>query len=151
MKDSYLRMIRSMPGGWGAMCGALGMSRVALENRIYERKGQSVLVETAMLMQSFSGTTHFAHAVAVDSGGAFVKLPADLSLENDALMAKFQSLYVELGKFSQTFAAATADDKIDRRERSLLEADGARIHKVLAELMALTFRVYCSRSDSEAA
>ena len=56
MRKAYLSMIRAFPGGWDAMAGALGMSRDALENRIYERKGQSVLVETALQMQQFSSS-----------------------------------------------------------------------------------------------
>ncbi len=143
IKESYLATIRAMPGGWSAMCGALMMSRDAVENRIYERKGQGLLVETALLMQSFSGTTHFAEAVASASGGTFVKLPADLSAGNDVLMHKFQQLYAELGRFSQDFTNATADDVIDKAERKMLEADGERLHRVMAELMALCFRVYC--------
>lgn len=133
------------------MCGAIAMSRDALENRIYERKGQSVLVETAMNLQSFSGTTHFAEAVATASGGAFVKLPADLSDENEALLSKFQTLYAELGQFSHDFSRATADDHIDAGERKVLEADGARIHKVLSELMAITFRIYCPNAGAAGA
>ncbi|UOD30719.1 hypothetical protein INH39_02945 [Massilia violaceinigra] len=149
LRESYLAMIKAMPGGWGAMCGALAMTRDAVENRIYERKGQSVLVETALAMQSFSSTTLFAESVAVASGGTFVKLPDDLSGGNDILMQKFQQLYAELGRFSQDFAAATEDDIIDKTERRMLEADGARLHKVMAELMALSFRIYCPNGGVE--
>lgn len=131
------------------MCGALAMSRDAVENRVYERKGQGVLVETALAMQSFSGTTLFAEAIATASGGTFVKLPADVSGKNDILMNKFQELYTELGQFSKDFAEATADDVIDKGERKMLEADGARLHKVVAELMGLTIRIYCPNGGQE--
>ncbi|HEY9147039.1 MAG TPA: YmfL family putative regulatory protein [Thiobacillus sp.] len=146
IRQSYLAMIRAFPGGWDAIVGALGMSRDALENRIYERKGQGVLVETALQIQKFSDTTHFAAAVATASGGTFVKLPTDLSDANEALLSKFQALYAELGTFSAHFSSATADDHIDAGERKVLEADGARIHKVLSELMAITFRIYCPQA-----
>jgi hypothetical protein len=140
-------MIKAFPGGWDAIVGALGMTRDALENRIYERKGQGVLAETALQMQKFSDTTFFAEAVATASGGVFLKLPGDLSNDNEALMGKFQSLYVELGQFSKDFAEATADDLIDKRERATLEAGAARTHKVLAELLALTLRIYTPHGD----
>ena len=42
-------MIRAFPVGWDAMAGALGMSRDALENRIYERKGQSAAQRARIL------------------------------------------------------------------------------------------------------
>lgn len=143
VREAYLAMIKAMPGGWGAMCGALAMTRDAVENRVYERKGQGVLVETALAMQSFSGTSMFAEAIATASGGTFVKLPDDLGEENEVLMLKFQKLYAELGQFSADFTAAVADEKIDGAERRKLEADGARLHKVVAELLALIIRIYC--------
>lgn len=143
IRKSYVEMIKAMSGGWGAMCGALAMTHAALENRIYERKGQGLLVETALLMQSFSGTTLFAEAVATASGGAFVKLPEDMDFANEEIGKKWRSLYVELGILAAHFDEATADQVIDKREQAVLEADTARAHKVLAELMALTKRVYC--------
>jgi hypothetical protein len=144
-------MIRSMDGGWGAMCGAMAMSRDALENRIYERKGQGLLVDTAITMQSFSRTTLFAEAIATASGGTFVKLPDDLDCNNEALMTKFQSLYVELGTFSADFTEATFNDEIDAREQAKLEADVARMHKVINELLALMLRVYKPQQQQRAA
>jgi DNA-binding Lrp family transcriptional regulator len=143
-------MIKAFPGGWDAIAGALGMSRDALENRIYERKGQGVLVETALQMQKFSGTTHFAEAVAALSGGTFVKLP-EVEVENVDLLKKFNELYAELGRFSTDFNLATADEEIDRREEAMLRDDADRMHKVLSELVALTMRVYAAPARSEGA
>lgn len=149
LRQSYLSMIKAFPGGWDAMAGALGMSRDALENRVYERKGQGVTVETALQVQAFSQTVHFAEAVATASGGTFLKLPDDLNEGNELLMSKFQTLYARLGEFSKDFSAATADDVIDRREQAILEHDAAELHKVVAELLALTLRVYAPQSTKE--
>jgi hypothetical protein len=135
-------MIKAMSGGWGAMCGALAMKRDPLENRIYERKGQALLVETALLMQSFSGTTLFAEAVATASGGTFVKLPDDIECVNEELGKKWRALYIELGTLTRHFEESTADGVIDDREQKVLDAAEARVHRVLAELLALTRRVY---------
>ena len=150
IRKSFLSMIKAFPGGWDAIACALGMSRDALENRIYERKGQGVLVETALQMQKFSNTTHFAEAVAAQSGGTFVKLP-EVEIENVDLLKKFNELYAELGRFSSDFNLATADDQIDRREEALLRSDADRMHKTLSELVALTMRVYGTPARSEAA
>jgi hypothetical protein len=145
IRESYLGMIRAMSGGWGAMCGALAMTRDAVENRIYERRGQGLLVETAMNMQSFSGTTLFAEAIATASGGTFVKLPDDIECVNEEIGKKWRMLYVEFGTLARHFEDATADGVISDREQAQLDADEARAHRVLAELMALTKRVF--RSD----
>ena len=143
IKKSYLGMIKAFAGGWDAIAAALGMSRNGLENRVYERKGQGVGVDTALQLQAFSGTTLFAEAVAASSGGAFVKLPADLSDGNEVLAKKFRDIYVRLGTFATHFEEATADEVIDARERACLDADMDGLHRALSELMALTIRVYC--------
>jgi len=141
IKKSYLAMIKAFPGGWDAIAGALGMSRDAIENRIYERKGQGVLVETALQIQKFSGTTHFAEAVAAVSGGTFVKLP-EVEVENVDLLKKFNELYAKLGSFSSEFNQATADDQIDPREEARLRAGADEMQKTISELVALMMRVY---------
>ena len=125
------------------MAGALGMSRDALENRIYERKGQSVLVETALQMQQFSNSTHFAEAVAQLSGGLFMKLPEQRSDDREELLAKFNELYSKLGDLSTKFREYVKDDEIDRRERQDLSDVGQNIHRTVEELLALTFQIYC--------
>lgn len=144
----YLEMIRAFPGGWEAMAGALGMTKDALENRIYERKGQSLHVQTAMQMQAFSGTTHFAEGVAQESGGVFMKLPDAGEVGNDELLKEFNCLYSELGELSAKFNAFTADDVITPTERAELDAVGQHIHRTVTELLALTYRVYCKPEQS---
>jgi hypothetical protein len=148
IRKAYLSMIKAFAGGWDAIAPALGMSRDALENRIYERKGQGLLVETAMQMQAFTGTTYFAQAVAAESGGTFVKLPNVDHIDNQDLFAKFTELQVELGQWSAKFSEYTANDgEIDSRERADLSAIVDEIHRTMDEMRALTFRLYC-RDDS---
>lgn len=143
IKKSYLAMIKAYPGGWDAMSAALGMTRDALENRIYERKGQSVLVETALQMQQFSVSTHFAEAVAQASEGVFMRLPERSGQDRDELLAKFNELYAKLGDLSNKFREYVQDDEIDRHERQDLSDVGQQIHRTVGELLALTFQIYC--------
>lgn len=148
IKKSYLAMIKAFPGGWDAMTGALGMTRNALENRIYEKKGQGVEVELALTMQSFAATTHFAEAVAIQSGGVFLKLPADLDHRNVDLGKKWRELNVRLGELAVTFdRAIEGDEEIDAKERRELEAVAADMHRTIAEWLALSFRVYCKPDE----
>ena len=143
LRQSYLGMIKNFPGGWDAMCGALGMSRDALENRIYERRGQSVHVDIALQMQAFSGTTHFAEAIATLSGGVFVQLPAAAEIDNEVLQEKFHQLYAELGRLSQVYSASIKDGEIDQRERAALSVIADDIHRTMQQLMGLMFAIYC--------
>lgn len=144
-------MIKAFPGGWDAMAGALGMSRDALENRIYERKGQGVLVETARQIQKFSGTTHFAEAIATDAGGVFLKLPADADDDNEEMWIKAQKLQIELGRYFESVRAATVDGVIDAREQAQLDENKARVHRVMAELHALVLRLHTPGPGQEEA
>lgn len=150
IKRAYLGMIKAFNGGWDAMCGALGMTRSQLENRIYERKGQGVDVELAMQMQKFSGTTMFAEAVAASSGGTFVKLPEIDGIDNEALLVKFNQLHSKLGLLSQRFGEYTADGEVESRERADLLGIGGEVHKTLEELLAITFKVYCRDGGKKA-
>lgn len=143
MRSAYQKMITAYPGGWSAMAAAMGWSLAGLENRVYERKNQQMTVHDAFQLQAFSGSTNFAEAVATRSGGTFVKLPNIDQLENDELLKKFQQLQVHLGQLSKTFITATADGEVDRKEKQQLDAIACDIHKTLAELMALTYMIYC--------
>ena len=143
MRRAYQKMIRAYPGGWDAMAAAMGMSVAGLENRIYERKNQQMSVHDAFQLQAFSQSTFFAESVASLSGGTFVRLPDIGHVGNDELLTKFQQLQVHLGKLSGTFIAATADGKVDSKEKSELDSIASEIHKTLAELMAITYCVYC--------
>lgn len=142
-RKDYLEMIRAYPGGWDAMAPACGLSRMGLENRVYERKGQTVTVELAELIQSFSGTTHFAEGVARDAGGVFLKLPEVGEIGNDELLSEFNLLYAELGGLSAKFRAYVADNQITNTERADLNAEAQTIHRTLEKLLALTYQVYC--------
>jgi hypothetical protein len=110
---------------------------------VYELNGHGMRVETAMMIQSYSGTTHFAEAVAAASGGVFVELPEAGPLDGIDLMAKFHELYAEIGDLSKTYAAAVVDGEIDKRERAALERIENNMHKTMKELMGTMFRVYC--------
>lgn len=142
LRKAYLGMVKAFPGGWDAMSAALGLSRMGLENRIYERKGQSLLVETAKQMQVFSGTTLFAEAVAQESGGVFLKLPDGQGHDREELLTKFNELYAELGTLSADFNRFTADNELDDKEQAALANEAQQIHRTVEELLALTCSIY---------
>ncbi|WAW10608.1 hypothetical protein NB640_02810 [Oxalobacter vibrioformis] len=99
-------------------------------------------VNMAMTLQSLSETTYFAQAVAHESGGVFVKLPAAEEVGNDELLKKWNDLYTQLGAMSGTFNAATVDGEVDAKEKKQLQAHGHEVNRLVQELLALTFMVY---------
>lgn len=139
---AYQEMIRVH--GWNGTAGTLGMTKSALEARVYEVKGSGMRVDTALLIQSYAGTKHFAQAVAHASGGVYVDLPEPDCVHGESVDAKFRELVRKLGKLTATFEASIeGDDEIDARERTDLEACAQEMHKTLQELTALMFHVYC--------
>lgn len=144
LRAAAQHMIKSFPGGWTAMAAAMGLSPAGLENRVYERKGQSLSVHESLQMQAFADTSHFAEAIAAASGGVFLKLPELGDIDNEELLAKFNRLYAELGRLSARFSEATADGVIDGRERAELKGIGDQVHKIIEELLFLTFRLFCA-------
>jgi hypothetical protein len=129
--------------GWNGTAATLGMTKSALEARVYEVKGSGMRVDTALLIQSYAGTTHFAEAVAAASGGAFIELPEAGALDGEDLHAKFHQLYEQLGSLSRTYSDAIKDNEIDQRERAQLQRIEQQIHKTMRELMGLMFQIYC--------
>lgn len=142
LRNAYLSMIRAMPGGWDAMAAALGMSKAGLENRIYERKGQCIHVETAMQMQAFAGARLFAEAVAQESGGVFVPLPEVALDGKEELFDKQQELLAEIGDLFGRFREFTADGEIDNREGAKLQKLADEVHRTLQEFLAVSMALY---------
>jgi hypothetical protein len=138
---AYQEMIKVH--GWNGTAATLGMSKSALEARVYEVKGSGMRVDTALLIQSYAGTKHFAQAVAHASGGVYVDLPAVDCRHDEDLESKFRELLCELGDLSKTYGVAKQDGEIDTRERACLEDIAQQMHKSLQELMSLMFHIYC--------
>jgi hypothetical protein len=147
MLIAYQEMIRVH--GWNGTAATLGMTKSALEARVYEVKGSGMRVDTALLIQSYAGTKHFAQAVAAASGGVFVDLPDAESAHGEDLENKFHELVCELGDLSKTYGDAKKDGEIDARERAALENISQQMHKTLQELMGLMFQVYCRPAPSQ--
>lgn len=139
--SAYQEMIRVH--GWNGTAATLGLTKSALEARVYEVKGSGMRVDTALLIQAYAGTKHFAQAVAHASGGVYVDLPTADDIHGEDLEAKFHELVSTLGDLSKASYDARKDGEIDARERAELEDIAQQMHKILQELMALTFHVYC--------
>lgn len=149
MRHVYLQMIKAVDGGWPVMAAALGMSRDALENRIYERKGQTVSSELALQMEKVSKTTLYAEEVARLAGGCFIQMPGLVVHDNDELLAKFMAINTELGHMAAEFKEAVKDNEIDASERRTLEEDAQKMHRSVQELLALMFSIYCRHTSEE--
>jgi hypothetical protein len=143
----FAKMIGAARGGWETVAAYCGMSVAALENRVYQKKGQRLHLDTALLIQEISGTTLLAEEIAAQCNGVFIRLP-DVELnDRDAVLRKWNELYTELGRLSGDFNAFTADDQVTESEFAVLQSDARRVVMAVEELAALTHRVY-AKADS---
>jgi hypothetical protein len=131
-------MIKAFPGGWDAMAAAVGLSRMGLENRIYERKGQAIMVETAMAMQAASGTNLFAETVAQDSGGVFIPIQQFEGLADIELLDAYTAMVEDEGKFATDFREALRGKNITREGFKKMRDD---IHAQQVHEMELLARI----------
>lgn len=122
IRQANQAMIRATKGGEDAMAAAIGITPASLHNRLYQVKGQTFTLEQELAMQSVSGTTHFAQAVAEISGGVFVKLPEIDHLDNTELLNMFTAAMADVGKLSTELTEASADGEIDDKERARIKA-----------------------------
>lgn len=148
-RQTYLAMCRAMPGGAEAMAAALGLTRSALDNRIYERRGQTITVDQALQMAEFTGSPLFAQMVAARCGGVFVPLPPVEECDRMDLLERWTAVYAELGELSKNFQVFTSDGEVDAKERGRMLDDVQDVHRALRELIALTFKVYCREEPSD--
>ncbi|OIR10990.1 hypothetical protein GALL_71610 [mine drainage metagenome] len=123
MRKAYLAMIKAFPGGWDAMAAALGYTRMALENRIYERRGQSMSADTALMMQKLSNTTFYAEEVANQSDGIFIPIPEFTGVSDMALLDAYTEMVSDEGKFATDFREALKDGKVTQAEFEKLRKD----------------------------
>ncbi|WP_124485586.1 MULTISPECIES: YmfL family putative regulatory protein [unclassified Burkholderia] len=143
LRKAYQAMCRALPGGAEAMAAALGMSAASLQNRIYEVKGQVLHTEHALAMQTLSGRTDFAEAIARMTGGMFVQLPSlEDECDNQELLTKFTLILDQLGVLARTHAKAIEDGVVDDQEKAELERIAHDAHRHIQELLQLTFRIY---------
>lgn len=135
-------MINAIDGGWEVAAAYLGMSYAALQNRVYEKKGQTLWLEDQLALQAHSKTTLFAEWVAQESGGTFIKLPDADDVGNEELLLKFNELNIEMGRLAQEYATSVGDGVVTDQEGEKLEKIGKEMHRTIEELLALTFKIY---------
>ncbi len=145
VRQANLKIINDIDGTWSVAAAYLGMTENALRNRVYESKGQRLSVDDSLMLQALSKTTHFAEAVAVTSGGTFVKLPGPDSVSTEAVQAQFNELYAEVGLLFSEFARSSADGEIDSNEEDRLKDIGSNLHQKTEQLLTLMFSLYCPR------
>lgn len=142
--NAYQEMINKR--GWAGTAATLGLTRTALESRVYEVKGMGMRVSTALLIQSISDTKLFAEAVAAESGGVFIELPTEDDAHAEAIDESMLLMCEQLGDLARTYREAKKDGEIDRKERSDLSHKANDLHATLKKSLFSMFKVYCKES-----
>lgn len=149
IRSSVIKMVNSVTGTWPVAAAYLGMTEIALKNRVYESKGQALRTRDAMRLQELSQTTLFAEAVAHESGCTLVELPDVGNINNENVQKIFNESYAELGMIFAAFCKAIEDDGvIDTLERRKIEELGIEMHRKVERLQAVMFSTYCRKTRS---
>ena len=110
-----LNMIAEIDGGREVVAAHLGMTPDALNNRIYEKKGQHISFDDLLRIQELSGTNHLAQ-YCLPEGEVIVREPTadecDL-VELSKIMLATQGSYGELQAFLNL---ALSDDQLTPEE-----------------------------------
>lgn len=149
LRSTYVRMCQAFPGGTAAMAAALGYTVDALRNRIYERKGQCVNVDDALMMQDLSGTKLFANEIAQQSGGVFLEVIPPTTLERAEILTEFNQLVQSLGELSREYELSVRDGRINSDEKRALRMRAYVIHKQVERLLAISFAIYSEEDEDE--
>ena len=148
MTDTINQALRTMAqspnGGYAVTSSMLGITRAALENRLYEVKGQRVSIEEAMLMQRLLERTDFAEAVAAESGGVFVAVPEmdAAALLGEDIREHLHHSVEELGTLFSTWRNSTADGCLSKTESAQLWQQVRSVVNRVVAVAAVTDRIY---------
>lgn len=148
LRHAYQRMSTAVPGSYATMASQLGISESSLDARIYERKGQTLSVRHALLMQDISERTDFAETVAKVSGGVFVRLPS-VNLSDKDIQNNFLNLGGKFGEFITAWRQAIADGALSAHERRQLDAIAQELYAFASAIVLLTNQYYAHGNAGE--
>lgn len=148
-RQSFMKLIRAYPGGWDAMAAALGMSRDALENRVYERKGQQISLHVVSQMEAFSGSDAFVEAHAQARGGVFMKLPAVGESGNEEISDLFHQIWQDMGELSNEYMELAQKGEASEKDQQQLNRVIAEMHVLCEKLKKQMMRVYVHEDDAK--
>lgn len=142
MRAAVQKAIKSYQGGWAAMAAALGMSVDALENRIYEKKGQSLALHEALMIEAISETSYITEAMAARHHAVLVTLP-DTEYENKDLLVIQSSLQSALSDLLKTVAESYEDDGvIDHKEEKQILNSKTEAHKAVEKFVQVALTIF---------
>ncbi len=142
MRTAIQKAIKSYNGGWAAMSAALGLTVTALENRVYERKGQTLTLHEAMQIEAISNTKHITEAMAMRHNSVVIELPQG-DKDNVDLFVIQSELQGAVSGVCKTVADSISDDGvIDGKEEKLINESKREVHKTVERLVHTAFLIY---------
>jgi len=119
-------MCKAIPGGQGAMAGALGMTLTTFRNNLYEKNGCRFFeIHELEAMEDLSDTNLLADYFARRRGALLVDVPKFEDLDQVELFSKAVKTAAMRGHVDQVIQQALEDGVIDDAEASEI----ARYHR----------------------
>lgn len=148
LRRAYQRMSTAVSGSYATMASLMGLSESGLDARIYERKGQTLSVRHALLMQDTSERTDFAETMSKVSGGVFVRLPS-VNLSDKDIQNNFLNLGGKFGEFITAWRQAIADGALSAHERRQLDSIAQELYAFASAIVLLTNQYYAHGNTEE--
>ena len=120
MKRTIIEMIEKIPSGKSAVAGFLGLTESALNNRLYQTKGQRFTCEELVAIQQAFGLTDYTDELCRQAGGVFVPLPQFSQLDNVELSHLQIKEAAARGLLFETLHEALLDGEINAAEERVL-------------------------------
>lgn len=122
MKKTIIEMVEQCQGGKDAVAGFLGLTEQALNNRLYQTKGQRFTNEELIAIEQEYGVSHWSDEVNRRLGKVAVNLPSLDELDSVELsslqlreLAERGILFSQLSAFLEDGELTTVESVIVRR------------------------------------
>lgn len=148
MRTAIQKAIKSYNGGWEAMASALGLPSVsALENRVYEKKGQELTFHQILMIEALSNTKFITEAMAARHNSVVIELPEG-DKDNIDLFVIQSELQSAVTGVCKTVADSVSDDGIiDQHEENIINNNKTKVHKAVEKFTHTAFMIFKDKSN----
>lgn len=117
---ALLHVATQFPGGHSAAAAFLGMDRTQFRNRLYEIKGQRLMLDDQVALSVASDSNAWIDALCEAHGGVFVRV-VDGPVGDLSVLESISVVWKEIGDVGGCVQSALADSRVNKHEVDALK------------------------------